>query len=136
MTVSLQEAQRIIDAGVAKAQDMGVSMAVAVVDANANLVAVARMDGMRAFGPDIARGKAMAAAVWGQPSADLQERAKTSSVFEPVNRLYGGQLVYGRGAVPLLRGGEMIGAVGASGARPEQDEEVAMTGAATLDAGS
>ena len=127
----LQEAQKIIEAAMAKSQSMGVRMAIAVVDAHADLVSVSRMDGVRAFAPDLARGKAMASALWGQPSAALAQRA-TGAVFQAVNSLNGGRVVYGQGGIPIMKGNELIGAVGASGARPEQDEEVAKVGAEAL----
>jgi glc operon protein GlcG len=131
MGVTLQQAQKAIETAVAKSQSLGLRMAIAVVDERADLVALVRMDGVRAFAPDVARGKAMASALWGQPSAALAERA-TSSVFQVVSTLHGGRVVYGQGAVPLMRGTELLGSIGVSGARPEQDEEVAKAGAAAL----
>jgi uncharacterized protein GlcG (DUF336 family) len=131
--MKLQEAQKVIESAMAKSQSMGVRMSIAVVDARADLVAVVRMDGVRCFAPDLARGKAMASALWGQPSAALAERAN-NPVHQTVNNLNGGRVVYGQGAVPIMRGSELIGAVGASGAKPEQDEEVAKAGAAALSA--
>lgn len=135
MGITLQEAQKVIDAAIAHCQSIGLRMSVAVLDEHGDLVASARMDGSRPFTPDVARGKALATALWRQPSAALAERA-ASSVGQLVNHLYGNRVVYGQGAVPIMRGDEFIAAVGASGARPEQDEEVARAGASALGVGS
>ena len=43
---------------------------------------------------------------------------------------HNGRLVPRQGAVPLLRGGDVMGAVGASGADPQEDEDIAAAGAA------
>ena len=129
--ITLQDAQKVIEAAIAKCQSMGLKMAVTVVDAHAEVVAVARMDGVQGFAADVCRGKAMATALWRQPSVNLQERAN-SPVLQAVSQLHGGKLVYWQGAVPIMRDGELIGAVGAGGARPEQDEEVAKAGALAI----
>ena len=81
MPITLEEAQHIIEAAMAKAKEQGTHMAIAVVDERADLVAIAKMDGCRSFGPDVARGKAMASALWVQPSAALAERASALSLI-------------------------------------------------------
>jgi len=103
-----------------------------IVDEHADLVAAVRMEG--ATSPwllDIVQGKAMATAAWGQPSGALAERA-TTALYEAVNKKYGGKLVYHQGAVPLKKGNQLVGALGAGGARSQQDEEAATAGAAAL----
>ncbi len=133
MTMSLREALGAIDAAIAKSESMGLRLCIAVVDDHGELVAVERMDGARAFACDVARGKAMASALWKMSGADMGHRAG-SSVGELVNRLYGGRLVYGQGGLPLVRDDEVAGAVGVSGARPEQDEEAAQAAVAAFGA--
>jgi uncharacterized protein GlcG (DUF336 family) len=56
-----------------------------------------------------------------------------SPVGRRANELNHGRMIYSRGAVPLIRAdGTHAGAVGVSGALPEQDEEIAAAGAAVL----
>ena len=133
MSITHQEAQGILDAAIAKADQLGVKVAIAVVDDHADLVALMRMGPTGfLFLPQAAQGKAMATVVWrGQLSGALNERAGTP-MMQAVNKMYHDQLVYQQGAVPIKRGGQVIGAVGAGGASSQQDEEIAAAGAATI----
>ena len=133
MSITLAEAQRAIDAAIAKADELGIKLGIAVVDKHAQVVAVARMDDARFdFLVDAAIGKAMATALWnGQPSGALQERANVP-IFEAVKDMYGRRVIYQQGAVAIKRGDEVIGAIGTGGAASQQDEDVAAAGAATI----
>lgn len=129
--LALADAQTILDAAFAKARELGIAITVAVVDRGLHVVAISRMDDAPPLSPEIGRGKAMAAAAFGVPSAALAERA-ASPVLQRANAAAGGLLVYGQGALPIQRDGKTIGAVGVSGALPDQDELVAEAGIAAL----
>ena len=80
MGITLDEAQRVGAAAVDMSRGKGVRTAVAVVDNAGSLIALARLDGARSYYPDIARGKAMATALWdGIPSRELISRAGGNS---------------------------------------------------------
>jgi uncharacterized protein GlcG (DUF336 family) len=133
MSISHEDAMAALQAGVAKAEELGIQLAIAIVDDHADPVAMVRMSDVRfLFLPQAAQGKAMASVVWNQPSGVLNERAGTP-MMQAVATMYHGQLVYQQGAVPVMRDGKLIGAVGAGGASPPQDEEVARAAAAVLD---
>lgn len=132
MTVTLDSALEHIERGVAKARELGFLVAVAVVDEAGHLVACHRMDGALWVTPEIARAKANAAAAFRASTQDLEAR------FGGPRQLFAGnvagldnyQFVFGRGAVPLMRDGRIIGAVGVSGAVPaENDHLIANTAA-------
>jgi uncharacterized protein GlcG (DUF336 family) len=124
--VTLELAKRICEDGVARARELGLRVSVAVVDQGGNLVQVVRMDGCNFLAPDIARGKAVAAAAWQIPSGVLAERwAATPVTGSGMVAISGGRIVPVRGAIPLVREGVVVGAVGVSGARSEEDEQVA-----------
>jgi uncharacterized protein GlcG (DUF336 family)/mannose-6-phosphate isomerase-like protein (cupin superfamily) len=99
------------------------------VDDGGNLVALERVDGTFAAGPNISIGKARTAALFKKPTKffeDVIGKGRTSMValndFTPL-----------QGGVPIIVDGAIIGAVGVSGAASaQQDEEVAMAGAAAL----
>jgi len=78
-----------------------------------------------------ARGKGRAAACFGGPSGDLTERALTP-VMRAVMEVERGEFVPGQGALPIHRGGELIGAVGGSGGTAQEDEDAARAGIAAL----
>jgi uncharacterized protein GlcG (DUF336 family) len=73
----------------------------------------------------------MVSATYGQPSAAL-EAQKDSAPNQSMLLMTQGKFVYRQGAVPIIVNGEVIGAVGASGAAPGQDEDCAKAGAAAL----
>ena len=133
MSITLADAQKAIAASIAKAEELGVKVGVAVVDDQARVVAVARMDDVNfTFLPEAAIGKAMATVLWnGQPSGALQERAGVP-IFQAVKDLHGGRVIYQQGAVPVTRGGKTVGAVGAGGAPSQVDEDIAAAGAAAI----
>jgi uncharacterized protein GlcG (DUF336 family) len=135
VALELAEAQAVLAAAQARAAELGLAVSVAILDARADDVLVARMDGARYTAFEIARGKALVSATFGRPSADMADFADTP-VGRRTNALNHGRMVYGRGAVPLLRAdGTRVGAIGVSGALPEQDEDIAGAGAAALAAG-
>ena len=53
-----------------------------------------------------------------------QERAN-SPVMQTLNQMNLGRLVFGQGALPIVQGNEVLGAVGVSGATAQQDEDTA-----------
>ncbi len=132
MTLTLEQAIDHIDRGIAKARELGFLVTVAVVDEAGHLVASHRMDGALWVTPEIARAKANAAAAFRASTQDLETR------FGGARQLFAGnvagldnyQFVFGRGAVPLVQEGRIIGAVGVSGAVPaENDHLIAETAA-------
>ena len=123
------QAFSILEAGIAKASEMGVPMTIAVVDANTDLVAQVRMEGGMRFSVELARGKAMVSAVFQQPSGAV---TGDDAAAAKLNKLSSDQMAFVQGAVPLRSGGALIGAVGVSGATAEMDEAVATAAAAAV----
>src|SRR5262245_25361699 len=124
--LTLHQATTCIDRGIAKARELGFLVALAVVDDAGHLVACHRMDGALWVTPEIARAKANAAAAFRASTGDLESR------FGGSRQLFAGnvagldnyQFVFGRGAVPLVQDGRIIGAVGVSGAVPAENDHI------------
>ena len=129
MALTVAEANRMVQAALAKAGEINVKVSIAVCDIGGNLVAFNRMDGASAASATVAQGKAVASASFGRPSGTLQA---DSPVIQAVLAAMGGRGLPARGAVPLIKNGEQVGAIGGSGATAEQDEECAQAGANTL----
>lgn len=130
--LTLKEARAAIDRGVAKAQELGFKVAVAVVDSAGHLVACDRMDGALWITPEIARAKANAAAAFQATTQNLEERFATARALFAGNVASLGdyKLVFGRGGVPLVAGDRVVGAVGVSGAVPPDNDHVIADAAA------
>lgn len=132
MAISLAEAQGATERALAKASQLGLHVTVAVVDAGGLLVTLARMDGAPPLSSQIAEAKAVGAAMFMRDGAWLaQTYQDRPGFFHAADRLARVPLVPGLGSVVLKRDGAVIGAIGVSGGRPEQDLECAEAGAAS-----
>src|SRR5690242_8477138 len=70
-SVTLSTAQAVVEAAVARAEEIGVPMNIAVVDDGNNLTAFARMDGAWLGSIDIAQNKAYTARSFDMSTKDL-----------------------------------------------------------------
>ena len=131
MSVTYEEAKRIVDAAFAAATEMRIKVSIAVLDERGDTVIQARMDGSRWWWVDTCRAKAFATTLFGMPSDELTERL-SSGVGQAMLNMHGGKIAYAQGAVPIMRDGEQIGAVGIGGGTGQQDEDVAKAGVAAL----
>ena len=125
MSLSLDDANRMIAAAKAKADEIGVSLSIAVCDGGGTLLAFNRMAGASAITATVAQGKAAASAGFGRASGTLQA---DSPVIQAVISATGGWMLPAQGAVPIRQDGELVGAIGASGASSQQDEDCAQAG--------
>ncbi len=130
--ITLEEAQRILSAAGQKARQMGQPMNIAVMDAGRNLVAFHRMDGAWVASTDIAIDKAFTSAGRGLTTRKIGEMAQPGQPLFGINTTNGGRIVIFAGGIPLMRDGEVIGAIGVSGGTVDEDEEVAEAGVAAL----
>ncbi len=128
--LTLEGAKRVIAAAVAEAKSKNApGGAIAVVDEGGNLIAVERLDNTFAAGANISIGKARTAVLFKRPTKffeDVINKGRTAMTtvndFTPL-----------QGGIPIIVDGQIIGAVGVSGAASaEQDEELAIAGANAL----
>jgi glc operon protein GlcG len=127
--LDLHDANQLIGRAHAKAAELGIRVTVAVVDEGAHLVALGRMDGAAPLTPQIAEAKAVGAAMLHRDGASLGELAKDRpGFFSVADRLVRVPIVPGLGSVLVKSDGKVLGAVGVSGGRPEQDLECAEAG--------
>src|SRR5215212_968770 len=131
-TITLEEAHRVIDAAQRKAQQISQPMDIAVVDAGGNLKAHVRMDGAFVGSITISINKAYTAIAFQQQTAHLQEDTRPGGPIFGLSDAHGGRLVVFPGGIPLVREGEIVGAIGVSTGTVEQDQEVAEAGAAAF----
>jgi glc operon protein GlcG len=130
--LTLERAIECIEAGVAQAKGLGFLVAVAVVDDAGHLIACHRMNGALWVTPEIARAKANAAAAFRATTHDLEARFGGNRQLFAANvaGLDSYQLVFGKGAVPVVQEGRIVGAVGVSGAVPADNDHLIADAAA------
>jgi uncharacterized protein GlcG (DUF336 family) len=120
--LSLADALQLIETAEKEAAAKSYRLSFAVVDARGDLLALVRMPGANPVTADTAIGKAMISAFFGQPSGALT-RLATSPIGQGLNEQSGGRLRFFQGALPIVRGGFTVGAIAASGASAQQDED-------------
>lgn len=124
-TLSLSDAKRVISGGQRRADQIGVPYNLAVVDAGGNLTAFVRMDGAWLGSIDIAVDKAFTSRAFDMTTEAIGKMAGAGKPLNGINTTNGGRVVIFGGGVPIKRGDEVLGAVGASGGTPDQDHDVA-----------
>ena len=130
--VTLSEAVKLCEAAITKAEEIGITIAVSVVDSGTNLVAMQKMEKALILGIEGSKGKAVASVMFGQPSGELSARAE-SPTMRALSIQWGGRFIMGQGAVPIVRNGEGIGACGVGGGTAEEDEDCARAALATIE---
>jgi len=131
-SLTMDGARRVIAAAVAEASNKKTTGVIAVVDNGGNLMALERIDSTFAAGANISIGKARTALLFQKPTKvfeDIVNKGRTAIValdgFTPL-----------QGGVPITVDGQIVGAVGVSGAASaQQDEELAMAGARAFESG-
>ena len=133
-SITLEAAKQAIDAAAAKAREIGVPMAIAVVDPDGTLKAFSRMDGAALLAVRIAQQKAWTAISFGLPTQGLWEFIKDDPPLLHSLPHQENMILFGGGS-PISLDGQMIGGIGASGGHYSQDQECADAGLAALGAG-
>ncbi len=129
------EALALCAAARTAADELGVPMAIAIMDPGGHLLALVRMDGAPWITATVAQGKAWTSAAYGTPSAAQKEKMATMPNFAgALTTMTHGAYTPQTGAVPVYRDGVLLGAVGASGGTGEQDEAVATAAVTSLGA--
>ena len=131
--ITLEAAHQVLMAARRKAEDIGVQMNVAVVDAGGNLTAFIRMDNAWLGSIDIAQGKAFSARAFDMSTKDLGAESQQGKSLFGINASNQGKIIIFAGGIPLKEGERVVGAIGVSGGSVEQDQQVAEAGAAAFD---
>jgi glc operon protein GlcG len=129
MPLSLIDANKVIAKAHAKATELGIKVTVAVVDEGGLLIALSRMDGALPLSPQLAEAKAVGAAMFQRDGGGLAQMAQDRpGFFRAADRMVRVPLIPGLGSLPIKQDEKVVGAIGVSGGRPEQDLECAEAG--------
>ncbi|MCS6801061.1 MAG: heme-binding protein [Chloroflexota bacterium] len=126
--LTLADALRLVEAAEARAREIGVPMAIAVVDAGGHPIEVRRMDGAPVAAMTTVVAKARTAVHFRTTTEALVEGAKAwPEVYQSWITVSGGQWVLSKGGVPLWKNGHVVGGIGCSGGTGAQDITCAET---------
>lgn len=137
MMITLDEANRLIAATLAKGEAAGMKpLSAAVLDAAGALVAFQRAApfGGALARPDIAIGKARAVLALGLPASRRAEEmaAQRPAFIQGLIASHDGPFMPITGALAIVRDGALLGAVGVSGDTSDNDERAATAGLAAI----
>src|SRR5881398_2361145 len=124
--LTLGMAKKLVTAAEAEAKKRGATVVIAVVDDGGQLILLERLDDTQVASVEVAIGKARTAAIFRRPSKVFEDQVKNGRVAALA--LPGATPL--QGGIPITVEGKVIGAIGASGNSPQEDEEIALAGAA------
>lgn len=127
--LTLDGAKKVGEAAMKYAKENNCAPSIAVVDAGGSLLYFVRPEESFSAGANVSIGKAHTAAIFKKPTSFFEDTINkgryTMTALPDFTPLQGG--------VPIIVDGQVIGAIGCSGAKSAaQDEEVAKAGAATF----
>ena len=124
--LTLDVAKKIAAAAEIEAKRRGATVVIAVVDDGGYLLVLERLDDTQVASVEVGIAKARTAAIFRRPSKVFEDQVKNGRVAALA--LPGATPL--QGGIPITVDGKVIGAIGASGNSPQEDEEIALAGAA------
>src|SRR5256885_2044000 len=121
-----QASLKMLQAGIAKADELGCKVSLAVVDQSCRLIAFLMMEGARHFSVITTQRKAITAASQRMPTGYAPEENALSMTVRM------GDFTNVPGGFPITVAGQVIGAVAAGGAKIEQDVAIAQAALAAI----
>jgi len=123
--MDLATAKALVDAATAEAKANNASVAIAVVDANGDLVNFNRMDGASAQAVTSSQGKARAAILFGLPTKAAADAVAAGTPLSATLTPSGAgafPVTVQQGGLPIIKDGKVIGGIGIGGAASASDE--------------
>jgi uncharacterized protein GlcG (DUF336 family) len=126
MPLPLAEARRYADKAIEIAAARSLRVGVVVVDELGLLVQMDKMDGAPLMAPDVAEAKALTALNFQRPTSEVaRDYANDPHQLTTLQEVVHFKILARPGGLPIVRDGQLIGAIGVDGATAEQDEQLA-----------
>jgi len=132
-SINLASAKKVVEAAAAEVakRDWKDAFCISVVSPSGDLVYFMKGDNCQYASIDISQHKARAAARYRRPTLVFERLLAKGGYFAYLPTL-GDAFIASRGGNPLVVGGKIIGAIGASGGTGSQDDTISLAGAAAL----
>ncbi len=130
MPIPIEKAIQMVRAAHGQAVQLDIAVTAVVVDESGRLVALGRMDRARPITVEMATNKAYTAASFQQPTQQLTALAG-QTWFQSLVVSSNGRIMPGGGALPIVEGGNVVGAVAVAGGTDEQDQRCCEAALAT-----
>ena len=125
--LTLEDCRKIGAAAMAEARKNKWNVVIAVLDDGGHLRWLEAMDGTTPFNSQVAVEKGRSAAVSRRTTKSWEDRIAAGR-----NALLNMPVLPIQGGVPIMTGGECVGAVGVSGVQSHEDEQICNAGIAAL----
>jgi uncharacterized protein GlcG (DUF336 family) len=130
-TLSLAEAELILDAAQRKAEELGVPHVLCVADSAGYPIALRRLDNGKVTSVQIALNKAFTASGHRRPTHQYKNALPGEEAFGIFTQ-HDGRFTVFVGGFPIAVDGQVVGSIGASGGNGEQDTAVCEAGIAAF----
>ena len=124
MAIPGDKAIQMVKNAQGEATKLDIAVTAVVVDQSGRMIALGRMDRARPITVEIALNKAYTATSFQQPTKELAGVAG-QSWFQSLVISSNGRIMPGAGAVPIVEGGSVVGAIAVAGGTEEQDQRCA-----------
>lgn len=131
-TMTYEQAQRVLEAAVKKANEIGSLSSIAILDEGRELLAFARQPGALLASIEISISKAYTACSMQMNTAEVAPMTQPGQPLFGLETSHQRTLVTFPGGRPLKVGDQVVGAVGVAGGAVEQDDEIAAAAAASM----
>ena len=132
-TITLDGANAMVAAAVARAKELGVPEVIAIYDDGEILKTVVSLDSARVTSVNFALDKAYTAARRQAATQDLADSFATAPAATVQSFLKQPRLTLLGGGIPIVVDGQVVGGIGASGGTIAQDIDIANAGLAALE---
>jgi uncharacterized protein GlcG (DUF336 family) len=119
---TLAVARRYADRVSELAQQKGFALGVAVVDETGIVMQMDRMDGAPPGSPDLAEARAATALVFQRPTLEVTKTMSSDHLTRVAEHVHF-KLLDGGGGAPIVRDGQVVGALGVFGAISDEDAD-------------
>jgi uncharacterized protein GlcG (DUF336 family) len=126
--LTLEDAKRMAAAAEAEALGHHWNVVIAICDDGGHLMLLHRLDGVAPISSTIAPAKARAAALGKRETKlyeDMINQGRTAFLSAPLDGML-------EGGVPIVVDGHVVGAIGVSGVKSNEDAQIARAGVAAL----
>ena len=124
MAIPGEKAIQMVRSAQTQAAQLDIAVTAVVVDESGRMIALGRMDKARPITVEIALNKAYTAASFQQPTKELAVVAG-QSWFQSLVVSSNGRIMPGAGALLVVEGGNIVGAIAVSGGTEDQDQKCA-----------
>lgn len=130
----IENLEKAIHAGIAKANELGTAVTLSVVDAAATTQMLYHMPEANLVSSVLAEKKAWSAIAMKSQTKEISELIQPNADLYQMETMLDGKLVSFAGGIPLLMDGRIFGAVGVSGGAVAEDQAISEATVAALHA--